>query len=88
MSGETPGVRYEVKRSGGAQQEAPAGDRVNLSDEARTLSRLRVEIGDVDAIRTDKVEELRGKIDRGEFRVDVKAVARKLLESIFGERKG
>jgi flagellar biosynthesis anti-sigma factor FlgM len=85
--GEAPGVHSDPTRTRGAgRTPAPAEDTVNVSDEARTLSRLRGELGDVDAIRTEKVEELRGQIERGEFAPDLKQVARKLLASIFGER--
>ncbi len=62
------------------------GDKVSVSEEARILSRLRADLADVSGVRTEKVEEVRGKIERGEFQVDLKAVARKFLESIFGER--
>jgi len=86
---EVSGARGDLTRERGTQQGVPTGsDKVSVSEEARTLSRLRAELGDVGAVRTEKVEELREKIDRGEFRVDLKAVARKLLESIFGESSG
>lgn len=84
--GASPEIHHDVKRTRGTSREQSAGtDRVSVSEEARTLSRLRAEVGDVGAIRTERVEELRTKIAQGEYRVDLKAVARKLLESIFGE---
>ena len=70
----------------GRQVPPATEDKVSVSDEARTLSRLRGELGEVDAVRTEKVEELRGQIERGEYRPDLKQAARKLLEAIFGER--
>jgi flagellar biosynthesis anti-sigma factor FlgM len=87
--GEAGGVRPDVTRGRGPHQDAAGqDDKVSLSDRARVLSSARRELGDVNAIRTDKVEELRGKIERGEYRPDLRAVARKLLEAIFGERNG
>jgi negative regulator of flagellin synthesis FlgM len=84
--GQASGVRGEVKRGRETAPGTPAqDDKVSVSEEARTLSRLRAEVGDIGTVRTEKVEELRAKIDRGEFQIDLKAVARKLLESIFGE---
>lgn len=87
--GASPEVQHEVKRNRASAQETPAErDRVSVSEEARTLSRLRAEVGDIRGIRTERVEEIRTRIARGEFRVDLRAVARKLLESLFGERSG
>jgi negative regulator of flagellin synthesis FlgM len=88
--GETLGVRRDVDRGQQTRQGAATagGDKVSVSEEARTLSRLRQEIGSVDAVRTDKVEALRDEIESGQYKVDLKAVARKFLESLFGERSG
>ena len=86
--GEASGVgRADSTRPRDGRQVPPATeDKVSVSDEARTLSRLRGELGEVGAVRTEKVEELRAQIERGEYRPDLKQVARKLLEAIFGER--
>jgi len=85
--GEAPGVGSDVTRPRDGRHVPPATeDKVSVSEEARTLSRLRGELGEVAAVRTEKVEELRGQIERGEYRPDLKQAARKLLEAIFGER--
>jgi len=87
-TGEVPGARGDVKRRQGTRQgTTTADDKVTVSDEARRLAQLRADLSDVGGVRTEKVEEIRGKIERGEFHVDLKAVARKFLESILGERK-
>jgi flagellar biosynthesis anti-sigma factor FlgM len=85
--GETSGVASDPTRARAGRQTPPATeDKVSVSDEARTLGRLRAELGEVDGIRADKVAELRGQIERGEYLPDLKQAARKLLEAIFGER--
>jgi negative regulator of flagellin synthesis FlgM len=87
--GEAPGVVPEAGRDRRRPDVAgPPGDRVSVSEDARTLARLRGELGDLAAVRTEKVEALRGQIERGEYRVDFRAVARRLLEAVFGERGG
>jgi len=87
--GEALGVRRDAYREKQSQQGAgPGGDKITVSEEARTLSRLRKEIGGVDEVRTEKVEALRDKIESGQYEVDLKAVARKFLESLTGERSG
>ncbi len=85
--GETPGVTSDATRPRDGRPVPPATeDKVSVSEEARTLSRLRGELGEVDGIRAEKVAELRGQIERGEYLPDLKQAARKLLEAIFGER--
>ena len=85
--GEAPGVDRPGARGQGARTPNAADtDKVSVSEEARTLSRLRSEVGDVDAVRSEKVEELRGKVERGEYQPDLRSVARKFLASIFGGR--
>ena len=87
--GEALGVRRDAYRKQESQQSAASGgDKISVSEEARTLSRLRTEIGNVDAVRTDRVESLRDRIESGQYEVDLKAVARKFLESLTGERSG
>ncbi len=87
--GEAPGVVPDATRDRrGPEPAGQPGDRVSVSEEARTLSRLRADLGDLTAVRTEKVQDLRDRIERGEYRVDLKAVARKLLAAVFGERGG
>jgi flagellar biosynthesis anti-sigma factor FlgM len=85
--GEASGVTSDTARSrDGRGVPAATEDKVSVSEEARTLSRLRGELGDVDGVRAEKVDEIRGQIERGEYRPDLKQTARKLLEAIFGDR--
>ena len=85
--GEAPGVsRAQGGRRGAPQPAQAGGDRVSLSEEARALSRAGNEIRVAGGVRTEKVEALREKIERGEYHVDLKAVAQKFLQSIFGTR--
>jgi flagellar biosynthesis anti-sigma factor FlgM len=84
--GEAPGVdRPGARGQGGRTPTASDTDKVSVSEEARTLSRLRNEV-DADAVRSEKVQDLRGKIERGEYQPDLRSVARKFLASIFGGR--
>lgn len=87
--GEALGVRRDAYREQQSQRgTASGGDKISVSEEARTLSRLRQEIGNVDEVRTDKVQALRDKIESGQYEVDLKAVARKFLESLTSEGSG
>jgi flagellar biosynthesis anti-sigma factor FlgM len=85
--GQAPGVGSDpIRPRDGRQAPAATEDKVSVSEDARTLSRLRGELGAVDAVRSEKVEQIREQIERGEYRPDLKETARKLLEALFGER--
>ncbi len=71
--------------SGGAQKaEGVAGslksDQVALSQRALDMQLARKALADVPAVRQDQVETLKARIAAGEYQVDTKEVARKLLE--------
>ncbi len=64
---------------------APAGDRVSVSDTARQLAGLRAAVGDLDAVRTDRIAALQAAIDAGRYAPDAGAVARSVLRDVLGD---
>ena len=68
----------------GADPEA-SGDRVTVSDAARDLARLRAQVGDVDAVRSERVAALRAALDAGEYRVDPAALAKSVLGELLAD---
>ena len=86
-SNDVRGVRDKLKEQGARTRTGKAGtDRISVSEEARLLSKLRRELGDIGSVRAEKVQALRDRIEKGEYRPDLKAVARSFLESILTER--
>jgi flagellar biosynthesis anti-sigma factor FlgM len=81
-----------VRAGTGGAPAAPApparGDRVSVSEGARELSRLRAAVGDVDAIRPDRVDALRAAVMAGRYHPDLGQVARTLLRELLGELLG
>ncbi len=63
----------------------PAGDRVSVSDTARHLAGARTEVGDVDAVREERVAGLRAAIDQGQYRPDLHQVARSVLREVVSD---
>jgi anti-sigma28 factor (negative regulator of flagellin synthesis) len=61
------------------------GDSVELSDAARTLQRLRAEIGDLDAIATDAVQALQQRVDSNEYHPAPRVVAKRLLTELASD---
>lgn len=63
-------------------------DQVNLSDAARSLARLRTEVGDVRSIDEFKVTQLSALASDGQYRPDFREVARRLLRELLGDLTG
>ena len=60
------------------------GDRVSMSDTARQLAGLRAAIGDLDAVRPERIAVLQAAIDGGRYTPDVHAVAQALIRDSVG----
>ena len=77
-----------VRPDGGASGESVApgsGDQVTVSEAARDLARLRAEVGDLGAVRQDKVEGLAAVMAKGQYSADFHDVAEKVLREVLGE---
>lgn len=59
-----------------------SGDRVSVSDTARSLAALRADVGDLGAVREDRVAGLRAVLDDGSYQVDFHTVAASVLREI------
>jgi hypothetical protein len=73
--GSTPGAKRTGETTGGP-------DRVDVSQAARLLQRLRAEIGDLDTIASDRVEDLRAQLAADLYRPAPQAVAERLLAEL------
>ena len=61
---------------------------MTISDVARAFVTLQAEVGDVDALRQERVSGLHAAVQSGEYRAEVSDVARKLLQEILGQILG
>ena len=66
----------------------PTGDQVSVSEAARELARLRAEVGDVGFVDRRKVENLASVVAKGQYTVDLREVARRLLRELIGDVLG
>ncbi len=78
---EKPG---KIKKSG-AKAVPSAGnnsavDQVSISAKSREIQKLESVIASTPDVREDKVAKLKEKIEKGEYRVDPREVARKILQ--------
>ena len=59
------------------------GDRVQVSDTARLLVRLKAEVGPVNTVRNDVVARLRDQVASGEYQPDFGTVAQNMLRDVM-----
>lgn len=62
-----------------------AGDRVSVSDTARELAGVRGQVGDLGAVREEKVAGLRAALESGQYHVEVDAVALSVLREVVSD---
>ena len=72
------GSKADSKRTG----ETGGLDRVDVSQAARLLQRMRAEVGDLDTIASDRVEDLRAQLAADTYRPAPQAVAERLLAEL------
>jgi negative regulator of flagellin synthesis FlgM len=57
-------------------------DKISLSGQSKEISELKAAIDELPDIRTDKVDSIKKAIDTGNYNIDSKKVAEKILEEI------
>ncbi|MBI5741912.1 MAG: flagellar biosynthesis anti-sigma factor FlgM [Nitrospirae bacterium] len=66
----------DVEKSDGGK------DKISLSGKAKEISELKAAIDELPDIRTDKVDTLKKAIDTGNYNIDARKIAEKILEEI------
>jgi negative regulator of flagellin synthesis FlgM len=72
--------KAKEKTSGEGSEEVLSKDQVTVSERAKEIGRLQLEVSNVPEIRTDRVDEIRNAINAGTYNVRGEAVAGKLLK--------
>ncbi len=58
-------------------------DQVTLSERAREIRRLQIEVSKLPEVRPDRVDRVKNAIQNGTYRIRPEVVAEKLLEEVF-----
>ncbi len=80
-SAQETAASVRTRESGVAEQTAPQGDRVSLSPEARLHTAAFASANSAPDVRQDKVDAVKERIASGEYAVDSKSIAQKLLNT-------
>ncbi len=79
----------KTKAAASAKTEAvnpPAGtDRVELSANSTDVQKIKEVLDATPSVRTEKVQALKEQIERGEYQVDSRKVAEKMLLSLISD---
>jgi negative regulator of flagellin synthesis FlgM len=62
---------------------APRGEKVEISQEAREIQRLKALLEQIPDVREKKVEEVRQLIQEGRYQVDLNAVSDRILQALI-----
>ncbi|RMG57743.1 MAG: flagellar biosynthesis anti-sigma factor FlgM [Deltaproteobacteria bacterium] len=65
------------------EREGRDTDSVTLSEKAREIRRLQIEVSKIPEVRPDRVERVKNMILNGTYQIRPEAVAEKILEEIF-----
>lgn len=60
-------------------------DSMSISNKAKQISGIEKKLAEIPDVRQDKVDSLKNAIQNGEYKVDSKALARKLLGTLDQE---
>lgn len=67
-------------------EEVLTKDQITVSEAAKNISRLMVEVSNIPDIRADKVEELKNAINSGTYEVKGSEVAGKIIQEALIDR--
>lgn len=77
------GQKTAHSASSPASAESNTSDSVSLSAQAQSLGKLEAAIASVADVDAEKVEAVRAALQSGQYRIDVEAIAEKILQREF-----
>lgn len=84
-----PGGVSSTKRSGkrsAARSSASGSETVQVADSASLREKAQVMLANLPDVRMERIEEIRGSIERGEYEVSGKEVASRIIINALAER--
>ena len=81
----------QARGPGGAQDQpeaaSSAGERVEVSDKALLMNRIRRALAEIADVRADLVAEIRARIERDEYHIQGEVIAEKVIREALKEMK-
>ncbi len=74
--------REELLSESEASQERASGDRMEISDEARQIHELAVQMEETPEIRQERVAELQQQVESGSYDIEPEQIAESMIEEM------
>jgi len=72
----------QLKQNQKKTVEGSKNDKIKISSQAKGILTAKAGLKNRPQIRTDKVEELKAKLEKGNYKIDSKKIAAKMLKNI------
>ena len=72
----------QLKKNQKKNVEGSQNDQIKISSQAKGILTAKAELKNRPQIRTEKVEELKAKLESGNYQIDSKKIAAKMLKNI------
>lgn len=66
-----------------ASEQSQAADKVEFSAASRDIQKIQEVLKNTPDVRAEKVQELKSKIESGQYRVDAREIANKMVSSLI-----
>lgn len=72
----------ETKKKHDVEKADAEKDKISLSGKAKEISELKATIDQLPDVRTDKIDTVKQAIDTGNYNIDARKIAQKILEEL------
>jgi len=72
----------ETKKKKDVEKADAEKDKISLSGKAKGISELKATIDQLPDVRTDKIDAVKQAIDTGNYNIDARKIAQKILEEL------
>ncbi len=74
----------KIQKPGQVAPDSPSGDRVEFSSRSKEMQKIYETLKNTPEVRSEKVDDLKNRINKGQYQVDSEAIAEKIIkESIL-----
>lgn len=79
----TQGAQQVEREKQAAAEQSQATDKVELSAASRDIQKIQEVLKNTPDVRAEKVQELKSKIESGQYRVDAREIANKMISDLI-----
>lgn len=77
------GAQQAEREKQAAAEQSQATDKVELSAASRDIQKIQEVLKNTPDVRAEKVQELKSKIESGQYKVDGREIANKMISSLI-----